>query len=488
MQTPKVWYHILMLPILAFFALLFVTYSRLMFDSDLGWTLRWGSYMLQHGIVNMDPFSYTMPSYLFVDHEWLTHIVQYWLFTRGGPMVMGAVFAAAMIATIAISTRTKYTGWRLVHAILLGSALLAQFIPKPSVLSLLYVSVLMAILRSKNARLTHVFPALFIIWANTHGGFLYGLGLYGLYVISSMIATRRFKSSALVVFALSALATFINPYGWTMWTSVLESVGDARLRLTVSEWMPAFMNVQVALFFLLALYIMLFLKIYKNLELQERVVGIVTLIMGITSARNLPLWFIVTAPLATRSIEYIIAPLLKDSEAVGRAKKALIGLFCIASCILLYQVYFTTRTIMLRNENVFYPRAAIAYLAKNPCEARVFTSYEWAGYHLWKDSRAKVFIDGRMPSWRQTARAGESTDALADMYDMYAGRRPVAYYADRYNISCFMLPTPLISPPSTSTADQLRQTELFRRDLLRHSRVVYQDSTATVLQYEKPAR
>ena len=488
MQTAKVWYHMLMLPILVFFAVVFLTYSRLMFDSDLGWTLRIGAHTLQFGLAKTDPFSYTMPSYPFVDHEWLTHIIQYWLFSHGGAIAMGSVFALIMIAAITISTRTKYTSWHIIHAMLLGSALLSQFIPKPSVLSLLYVAILMTVLRSKNRRLSYALPPLFLVWANTHGGFLYGLGVYGLYEICAMISARQFSRRSALLFVLCAGATLLNPYGWGMWTSVLESVRDPRLRLTVSEWMPAFMSIQVSLFFLLGLYVMLFVRMYKKLKLQERALFIVTLAMGITSSRNLPLWLVIAAPLATVSIEQIIAPLTKDVAAIERIKKALIGLFCIASCILLYQVFFTTRTIILRNENVFYPRAAIAYLDKNPCKARVFTSYEWGGYYVWKNPNAKVFIDGRMPSWRQTARAGESTDALADMYDMYAARRPVSYYAKRYNIACFMLPTRLISPPAKSTPAQLKQTALFRQDLLQHSHVVYQDSVATVLRYEKHSR
>ena len=192
-----------------------------MFDSDLGWTLRIGAHTLQYGLTKTDPFSYTMPSYPFVDHEWLTHIVQYLLYTNGGALAMGGVFAIAMVGAIFISTRTRHKSWQIIHALLLGAALLAQFIPKPSVLSLLYIAILMAVLRAKNTRFTRFLPILFLLWANTHGGFLYGLGLYGLYESTRMIVARRLNRSALVVFALSTLATLINPYRWGMWSSVL---------------------------------------------------------------------------------------------------------------------------------------------------------------------------------------------------------------------------------------------------------------------------
>ena len=42
------------------------------FRSDFGWHLRFGQIILAKGIVYKDLFSYTMPSYNFVDHEWLS--------------------------------------------------------------------------------------------------------------------------------------------------------------------------------------------------------------------------------------------------------------------------------------------------------------------------------------------------------------------------------------------------------------------------------
>src|SRR6266567_1888962 len=53
-------------------------------DPDFGWHIRAGEYILHYGIPYTDPFSYSMPSYPFVDHEWLTNILLERIFTLWG--------------------------------------------------------------------------------------------------------------------------------------------------------------------------------------------------------------------------------------------------------------------------------------------------------------------------------------------------------------------------------------------------------------------
>ena len=47
-----------------------------------------------------------------------------------------------------------------------------------------------------------------------------------------------------------------------------------------------------------------------------------------------------------------------------------------------------------------FPYGAVAYLKANPIEGRMFNEYNWGGFLIWQYPEKKVFIDGRMPSWR----------------------------------------------------------------------------------------
>src|SRR3990172_11624222 len=63
------------LPTITVFVIVFWIRGIMLLDPDFGWHLRMVELILQNGISKTDPFSYTMPSYPFVDHEWLTNVV-----------------------------------------------------------------------------------------------------------------------------------------------------------------------------------------------------------------------------------------------------------------------------------------------------------------------------------------------------------------------------------------------------------------------------
>src|SRR5437870_1663221 len=72
--------------------------GTLFLDPDFGWHVRMGNLILASGIPATDPFSYTMSSYPFGDHEWLTNI--FLAKAMGG---IGYIFLAALFAVIAVA-------------------------------------------------------------------------------------------------------------------------------------------------------------------------------------------------------------------------------------------------------------------------------------------------------------------------------------------------------------------------------------------------
>src|SRR5947209_2475799 len=60
--------------LIAAFLICFWMRGSSILDPDFGWHIRMGQLILSHGIPKTDPFSYTMPSFHLVDHEWLANI------------------------------------------------------------------------------------------------------------------------------------------------------------------------------------------------------------------------------------------------------------------------------------------------------------------------------------------------------------------------------------------------------------------------------
>ncbi|MFH1856275.1 MAG: hypothetical protein ABH836_03465, partial [Candidatus Omnitrophota bacterium] len=62
-----------------------VVLMRPPWDPDMGWHIRNGQDILRWGVPHGDLFSYTMPGYPWVAHEWLTDVGFYLIYSHWGP-------------------------------------------------------------------------------------------------------------------------------------------------------------------------------------------------------------------------------------------------------------------------------------------------------------------------------------------------------------------------------------------------------------------
>ena len=86
-------------------------------------------------------------------------------------------------------------------------------------------------------------------------------------------------------------------------------------------------------------------------------------------------------------------------------------------------------------EEIFYPKKAAIYLKDHMPEGRIFSEYGWGGYLIWKLPEKKVFIDGRMPSWREDRNAAEGAQGAIDDYAaIVTGREDNQTHFDKYGI------------------------------------------------------
>ena len=66
---------------------------------------------------------------------------------------------------------------------------------------------------------------------------------------------------------------------------------------------------------------------------------------------------------------------------------------------------------------------------------RIFSEYNWGGYLIWKLPEKKVFIDGRMPSWRwKDNPEGELGAAFDDYSDILSGDKDYKGMFTKYNV------------------------------------------------------
>src|ERR1700733_10333964 len=98
-------YWLFLIVILFYFGL-FVYKDTVTLDPDFGWHLQFGRLVLKTHIVPVDDtYSYTMPSYHFVNHEWGADILIASVYDRFGMGTLIVIFELICVSTLFFLTK-----------------------------------------------------------------------------------------------------------------------------------------------------------------------------------------------------------------------------------------------------------------------------------------------------------------------------------------------------------------------------------------------
>jgi hypothetical protein len=166
--------------------------------------------------------------------------------------------------------------------------------------------------------------------------------------------------------------------------------------------------------------------------------------------RNIPIWLIVSFPLTIRGFDLLgkeAAKFLLGEKRLGIAYKWL-AILSIVLCTpqiggFLYGVFGHGPI------KTSYPVEAVAYLKSNLPAENIFTSYDFGGFFILQFPERKVFVDGRMPSWRWNANIpGESNYAFKDYKDVLSESIPFSTFAQKFHINTLMVSATDMTAPS----------------------------------------
>lgn len=411
-------------------------------DPDFGWHLRMGQLILSRGVPKTDPFSYTMPSYPFVDHEWLTNVGIALLFPHIGIFGLSILSSFLAFSALLIQIPWKLKKISIIPLFLCVGALSTYMGIRPQVLSWLFFSILLLMLFHKSWwRILRFFlPLLFLLWVNVHGSFPIGLVVLCLYIGLACLQEKKIHIIDLVISLVCVGVTCITPYGYRMWWEVWMQMSDSSLRWSISEWLPAFFFVNYFFLLLLPISIVFIFITRKRFTLFQGTLYIVLLLFGLSSTRNVPFWLIISFPMTTQAIAYFIKDIASIPFAVERFRKAYGAYFTVIVVVILWVTIPGVFSFDKKLSVDYYPSHAITYLQKNPSSGNVVSLYEWGGYLIWKLPAKKVFIDGRMPSWRRVAApANESKNAFADYNAIVSGTKKFTPFAKKYHIDTIVI-------------------------------------------------
>lgn len=397
-------------------------------DPDFGWHVRIGEIMLKSGVPKSDPFSYTMPSFPWVDHGRLSDVLVSWLLPKIGLTGLAIMFALVVLSALWAAIPFKKLIFGVVPLLLGLGVIVTRAGIRPQVEDWLFFSILVRLVYEDKwwEKWKWGVPILFMFWANLHGGFTVGLMVL-------LIRVWGAKKIDWGVWLLSILATGLNPYGFRLWWEIWLTVSDAGLRTTIVEWQPFYAKAELGIWLFTALLMALVKLFAGQIDRKKMVLAGLFLLAGMSSLRNMPFYFLAGLPLVTEMMEILYKTVNKEKIMWGRAKRFYVIL--IGICLILFGVEVIVPTIKsMRNKSILYPDKAVEYLNNNPIGGgQLFSDYGWGGYLIWKLPGQKVFVDGRMPSWRFKAPVGESDNAFADYKKIVAQGKYRDLFA-KYNI------------------------------------------------------
>jgi len=433
-------------------------------DPDMGWHLQDGKYLLEHNfeVAHQDIFSYTMPDFPLIMHEWVTDILMAVAYQETNLFTLSAIFAlivtlAFLLVSLGVNAKIEY---RIVAAALGTIASIPVLGVRPQMINLLGLALVIYIIfkfrSDSRSKIIYWLPLIFAIWVNLHGGFAVGLFFVAAYLFvetmknlipwglkrihkkvefcppltfrtvffeDCQLVGERIKNSALLegigalmeksalaprriaklggVLAVSSLATLCNPYGWKVYIEVVTTIFDQYAKANINEWFPVTAANPMSyqfLMYLSLLGILLLLNFRKN-DYTYLAVCLAFLYLGLSSWRHMPIFLIVSTPLWVS-----IAEGLAGKELISIVRKkwflafAILAIFLVAGQRLTKDVPPGYSVEKIAKDGS-YPIGAVNHLKEHPIEGNMFNEYNWGGFLIWQYPEKKVFVDGRMPSW-----------------------------------------------------------------------------------------
>jgi hypothetical protein len=248
---------------------------------------------------------------------------------------------------------------------------------------------------SYRLRFLWLMPILFLLWANSHGGFIAGFCIYAAYLglrsLEVLCSHGRRGLGLLRRFALmvivAGLATFVNPYGPNLHFWLVESLGIPRPEIT--EWAAANMFSQgaIPLWTLIVLTIGSLVLSHRSRDFTYIVILALTLWQSLIHARHIPFFAI--------AVGFWLPPYVSDlfkQFSIGKQEKEVsqqsspvwrgalaVGL-CLAICLLGYRLH--DRLSVLQVKKSKYPVAAFQYIADHELNGRMVVTFNWAQYSI----------------------------------------------------------------------------------------------------------
>ena len=308
-----------------FLYLSFFAGKGLLGDGDTGYHIRAGEYILETlSIPSQDIFSFHKPPLSWTAHEWLSEVIMAMVHRSFG--LTGVVIFFSFLISLTYSLFFKILKanddivWSVFFAILVLTSSQIHWLARPHIFSLLLMIIWYYVLdeyQYKDRNYLYVLPPIMLLWVNLHGGFLGGFILIGIYLfgnivnfITSQDLEKDLSKKKVKLLGLTTIVCLfvclINPFGYHILLFPFKLVSNKFIMDHVTEFMPPnFHDPLPFKYFLLLMFVIFAISAIKT-NLIELLLILMFTNMSLYSARYIPLFSIIAAPILLRQSNTIL--------------------------------------------------------------------------------------------------------------------------------------------------------------------------------------
>ncbi len=388
-------------------------------DYDLWWHLRVGQWVVTHGAVpTTDPCSSYGQDKEWAAYSWLFEALVYGCYQCFG--LVGVAFFRLVLCLGVTAALHRFIARRelrfLIATALTGAATLAVamlFKERPWLFTILFsvitLDVILDLREGKRSPLNWLLPLVFVVWANVHIQFIYGLIF--LFIASAVPLVerllRRGESGSTAATALTPawwrlvtlaglcfLATLLNPYHVVLYRVVLEYASQPGPFRYLNELKALeFREPCDWMMLVLAAGACYALGRRQSLSLFDMTLLVFSGWLAFRSRRDM--WVLVSTSL------YLITATLRKPAEEGETFRFtwprigyLAGGVLFLSAVTLLIRNLTNETIKEEVAKTF-PVQAAEYVADHKLGGPLYNDFNWGGYLIWALPELPVAIDGR---------------------------------------------------------------------------------------------
>lgn len=398
----------------ALYAMVAMTSMRPVLDRDMWWHLRTGQWIAEHHTVpRVDPFVLSGAAKSWIASSWLFDSFLHLLYRTFGLAGFGVyrllLGSAVLVGLQWLTTRSRTGPFVAILLPALAMAGMAPILtPRPDLFSILLYTVEIAVLFSALEETGHrrrlwLLPPLFVLWANLHIDFVYGLLVLGLATVAQRIDRRVHGASHLpdatprlaTITIVCALATLLTPYHVTLYSAVFDRGGQAPAFDALDDLLSLQFR-QAADWIVLGLGLGAAALTGRRTRHQTFMVLLIALSAFVSFRSNRDAWMLAVSAVAILSWPASADPGEVPARSVNWRHGGAIALVVLA---VVGALVWSRAPHEPRWQAVATAQLPIA--AAQAVEARrypgpVYTPLFWGGYLLWRLPSLSIAIDGRL--------------------------------------------------------------------------------------------